>query len=365
MMSRTTHRSVTSGLIALGAGATLALAACGGGSGSDSVTLSYSSPLGEDAPQNVLVQRWADRIEDSTDGRLAVQSYYGGSLLTTEDSVPGAGDGRADLSMASPQYHPGELKISSVTELPFVTGNAEAITLAVRDAYEAEEAFRAEWHAMGVEVLLFLPTGANVIVTNEAMDDIDDMNGMSLRAVGRTAAALEAVGATPRSVPIHEAYEGLERGLFQGVSSISANVADQIGVLEAAPNVYDAGFGEYTIIVLVANKQWYDGLDDDLRSAIEDSSQAYYDEVAEVLGELEAELCDELRDQDVEFHAWSSEEAQRWDDAAGDSIREAWSGDVAQGGLDAESFLTDHLERVATYEADSSYEPLVSACAAR
>lgn len=364
---RTTRRVVTGASVAALA---LGLASCGsedaGGGSSGSAEIRYSSPLGESAPQNVLVKEWADQIEEGTDGQLTVKAFYDGSLLKTEDSIPGVGDGRADLSMGSPQYHPGELVISSVTELPFVTQNAEAQTLAIRDAYESEEAFRQEWNNMGVEVLLFVPTGANVIVTEKPMASVDDMDGLSIRAVGRTASALEAVGASPKSVPISEAYEGLERGLFDAISSLSVNVADQIGALDAAPHIYDAGFGEYTVIVITANKQWYDGLPEDQRAAIEDATESYYEGFADTLAATEEELCTKLLADGVEFTEWSEAEIERWDTEAGEQIRSQWASEV--GGsteIDADAFLEQHMQRVADYEAASDFEPMVPACAAQ
>jgi TRAP-type C4-dicarboxylate transport system substrate-binding protein len=347
------------------------MAACGSGAEGDSdsevsMELRFASPLSESAPQNILIQAWSDAIEEKTDGRISVKPFYDGSLIAAEDSLAGVADRRADLALGSAQYHPGELPLSSFTELPFVTRNSEAQAKAIHDAYESEEAFPAEYHAMNTEVMLFVPTGQNVVVTNKPMESIDDMDGLSMRAVGRTAAALEAVGASPKSVPIGEAYEGLERGLFDAVSSISAPIAASVGILDAAPHVYDAGFGEYTVSILVAGKEWYDDLSDDDRAAVEEATEEFYAEMGDTLSELESETCTQLLEDGVEFTVWPDTEVQRWDEAAGEDIRAQWTTDVSKAsGIDAAAFLEAHMERVGDYESESDYEPLVPACAAQ
>jgi TRAP-type mannitol/chloroaromatic compound transport system substrate-binding protein len=139
-----------------------------------------------------------------------------------------------------------------------------------------------------------------------------------------------------------------------------------VGILDAAPHVYDAGFGEYTVSILVAGKDWYDDLSDDDRAAVEEATEEFYAEMGDTLSELESETCTQLLEDGVEFTVWPDAEVQRWDEAAGKDIRAQWATDVSKAsGIDAAAFLEAHMERVGDYESESDYEPLVPACAAQ
>lgn len=358
-----------SGLLVGGVSALLIAATAGCGTGASdagadtSISLKYSSSLGPESPQGELITQWIDAVQEGSDGSIQIESFHSGALLNPTDALAGVGSGRADLAMTSPQYTPSELPLSTFTELPFVTTNSEAFVLAVRDAYESNEALRAEWNEQGVEVLLFVPAGANTLISKSEVDGPEDLNGLEVRAVGRTAGVLEGAGATTSAIPLPEVYESLERGVVQAVSSLGVEVGQDIGATDAAKNVYDPGLGEYTVIPVFVNKQWWDRQSDEVREAFTSAADEYYASLGENLTEIQDETCIELEDADLNLQVWSDGDKDQLFQDAGQVTWDEWTSERTSEAFDARAFLDEHVERVKGYEEQSTFEPTVEQCA--
>lgn len=358
--------------LAIGLISALGLAACssaasGAGATGDGaiqpLALDYSSSLGASSIQSELIGEWVDAVQSGSDDQIAITTYDSGSLLPPTDAVAGVADGRADIAMTSPQYTPGELPVSTFTELPFATVNSEAFVLAVRDAYEDEDsAFRAEWNAQGLEVMIFVPAGSNSIVSKSAVEDVADLDGLPVRAVGQTAAVLQKAGASPSAIPLPEVYESLERGLVDAVSSIAVEVAQDIGATETAGYVTDPGLGEYTVIPVFVNKTWWDALPDATRQLFEDANEAYYDGFADELSALQEETCSELDEAGVKASVWDEASVDELHELAGSELWSAWIKAHSTADFDADAFIEAYTERIEEYEADSSFLPTIAQC---
>lgn len=351
------------GLAAISA-VTLAACASGTASGesSDQYSLTYSSSLSPESQQNKLIDKWTEEVIANTGGAVEIDTTYSGALLDPTDALAGVANKRADMAMSSPQYTPGELPISSFTELPFVAENTEAFIHSVRDAYETDEAFRQEWHDQGVEVLLFVPAGTNSLVTKNPVETVDDLQGLQLRAVGETAAMFEEAGANTNAIPIPELYESLERGLVDGTSTLSVEIADDVGVVETASNIYELGLGEYTIIPVFVNKEWWDGLPEEIQGAFRDAADNYYDTFADDLTTMQEETCSSLTDLNAKFGIWDEGNRSALFELGGESRWNEWIENHTTDEFDAKQFFEEHRQRIAEYSEDSTYVSTAEQC---
>ena len=69
-------------------------------------------------------------------------------------------------------------------------------------------------------MLLFYSTGPQIISTvKKPVKTLEDLKGLKIRATGRPADILKAVGGTPVGVEMADMYDGLQRGVVDGVLS--------------------------------------------------------------------------------------------------------------------------------------------------
>lgn len=351
--------------------AALALTACSGGSsdggsGEETFDLKLASyqPPGAAEPEATL--QWADQVNQATDGRVSVEYMYQEALLPGAETLQGVGDGRADMGYVADAYYPGELPLTNISGIPFITSNAEAQGKAYAELYETNEDFKAEWDKQGVHVLMWAPVPPNTVALKEPAKDLADLEGRKIRQIGFSVEAFQAVGITPVSIGHSEVYEALQRGVIDGVSGGSLDILTDRDYQEIAPNFMDLRSGNYAATAVIINKDLWDGLPADVQDAMNEASDDYLEMYMGILMEHEDAACKKLLDANGTITILDQAEADEWSDEVSSSIKAAWADNVeASGsGADADAFYDEYIAAVEKYEADSSYEPALQRCAA-
>lgn len=180
-----------------------------------SLTLHHFLSPKSNAHQNMLVP-WVERVEAASDGRIDIEIF---PAMTLGGAPPQlfrqVADGVVDIVWTVNGYTPGLFPRSEVFELPTVfTNDAAATNLAIAEMYE-------EWLAPdydGVHLLFGHVHAGNALhtVDTEARSP-DDTAGLKLRVPGPTGnAVVEALGATPVTMPVPSLPQSLSTGVVDG-----------------------------------------------------------------------------------------------------------------------------------------------------
>ncbi|HRP98977.1 MAG TPA: TRAP transporter substrate-binding protein DctP [Terrimesophilobacter sp.] len=325
-------------------------------------TMRLTTFSGDNVPGAIANERWAELVEERSDGRLKVDFFYAGSLLSAQDTLAGVGDGRADAGWIAAPYYPADLPLSQVAGVPFVTSNPGAQTAAFADLYESNDAFRAEWDANNVTVLHFQPATEMVLGMRAPLDSIDDLQGVSIRSVGYASDALLAIGANPVAIGAADLYDSIERGVVEGYAGFAFDAITGFGLENIAPYTVSSGLGNYILLATVVNNDWWAALPDDLKQVVKEVDAEFNALSLDVLVEANAGYCDIMVAAGAEMSVLPDAEQERWRAAVGDSISEKF---LATAGSAASSFWDEYLASLRSYE--SQYEPLsgVAACMSR
>lgn len=344
--------------------------ACGGSTaaGEDQTfNLRFASYNVPDAAEAQTTAQWAKDVAEATDGRVEIEFFFQESLLTGVETLPGVADGRADLGFIADAYYPGELPLTTVVGIPFVTSNPEAQGRAFIDLYANNEALKAEWENQGVHVLTWAPVPSNIVAVKEPMDSLDDLAGRKIRGYGYVSQALEAADASAVGISQSEVYEALQRGVLDGTSGASLDIAVDRDYQEVAGHFVDVNSGNYAMTANVINRDVWESMPEDIQDAITEVSENYLEEYLARLGELEVAACDELLEAGGDITLLPESETQAWAEEVGPQIRDQWAEAVANsaGGVDADDFYEDYTSTLESYEADSDYESAMQRCAAQ
>lgn len=344
-----------------------ALAACGGvGSASGEYELRFASYNVPTAAESVTSKQWAADVEDATDGRVTVEFFYQETLLRGDDTLQGVADGRADMGYIADAYYPAELPLTNVAGVPFVTKNAEAQGRAFMELYENNEALRSEWQALGVHVLTWAPVPPNIVAMKEPVDSLGDLEGEKIRGYGYVSEALDIAGASAVGISQSEVYEGLQRGVLDGTSGASLDIAADRDYQEVAPHFVDVNYGNYAVTANVISLQTWESMPEDIQDAITEVSEKYLDTYLGNLAELEDAACDELLDAGGDVTLLDEADTEQWRDEAGAAIEETWADDVtAATEEDPDAFYEAYTDALERHESDSDYRPAIERCADR
>ncbi|MYD94157.1 MAG: TRAP transporter substrate-binding protein [Chloroflexi bacterium] len=321
------------------------------GSAAEPITLrlhTFNSPKA--IVNELFLEPWAREIAASSDGRVTIQVFPAMQLGGRPADLYGqARDGVVDLAWTLPGYSPGRFPLTEVFELPFVCSDAVATS-------QALTTFHRKWmrhEYRDTHPLVFHATAPGQIHTvDDQVRTLADMKGLEVRAASQTVAAmLEALGAVPVGMPVPQVYEALARGVVEG-AMVPWTIMRPFRLHEVTRHHTEVGLG-CTPFVLAMNRARYEGLPDDVRQLLDDSTGMA---LARRLGRIWQE--DEEAGREIARHRGHpivplpDVERARWR-AATAPVVDAWVQKVDAMGYDGRALLADARRLIARY-ADAS-----------
>jgi len=287
-----------------------------------------------------IIGPWCDILKEESAGRLICQIYpslqLGGTAATLVDQVE---NGVADIVWTSPGYSAGRFPRVEAMELPFVMPYGAVIgNPLVWKFYEeyAKEDFK------NYKVLaLHGDGGQDIHVRSKPVTSLEDFRGLKLRSSSRTTAkTLEALGATPVSMPPAQMTESISKGVLDG-ALVSWEVVPPTKLDEVTQHHSNFAKGlpalGYTILSVLMNQQRYDALPDDLKAILDKHSGMALVERFGREWDKYTDAAKEAVPSDKHFAVDDAEYA-RWQDAV-QSVAVDWVKDATERGLNGQELL--------------------------
>ncbi|MBK8907098.1 MAG: TRAP transporter substrate-binding protein [Rhodospirillales bacterium] len=302
--------------------------------------------------QTQLIEPWAKRVTEESDGRIKVQIFpsmqLGGKPPQLFDQVR---DGVVDVVWTLAGYTPGRFPKLEVLELPFVPGAARA-TSAAAHAYAMEY---AEDELSDVHpILVHVHAPGTLHMKKRPIRNTEDIKGAVIRVPNRPVnAALTELGASPIGMPVPQVPEALSRGVIDGaVLPFEVTRPLRIHELTDSHTEFGGDRGLYTAVFLyLMNKDTYEKLPDDLKQVIDDNAGIELAlKVGEAWDKAEEPGRKAAADLGHAFYVIDGAELDRWKAATKPAIDEwvkerAAAGDDGQALLDAAEALIDQYSR--------------------
>jgi TRAP-type C4-dicarboxylate transport system substrate-binding protein len=202
---------------ALCASLALGLAACKPAPEPGVTVLTYASQYAPTHPFSRADIEWMQWVEQRSRGRLRIQPYWSGSVLSSEHSMTEIRHGVVDIGLITPIYARGGAHLIRV-QAAFYAGlrTFEEQVWLYHCMQERDPQFAHE--LAGLEVLAV--QGGNlpgILTRNRPVRTLDDLQGLRLRAPAELLEVLRAFGADPVDMPMGEVYSALAKGVLDGV----------------------------------------------------------------------------------------------------------------------------------------------------
>jgi len=261
--------------------------------------------------QSKLLQEFGEELERRSDGRIKVQYFAGGSLLTGPNMFKGIESGIADIGYSHVYYTPGRMPVSEGIGLPLgmPTGWVGAHV-----AFDFFHKFQPKEFG-GVKVLAIHANAPSMVISTRPVAKLEDMKGLTIRAPGVPGEIIKALGGTPTPTPMMEVYDSIAKGVNEAVWG-PYEVLRTFRFAEVAKNVtvvwqIGASFPFY----LAMNKNSYNRLPADLKALVDVMSGEYQERYALMWNEIDLEGKKFALEKGVKFIELSDEEAARWQKA--------------------------------------------------
>ncbi len=257
-----------------------------------------------------LIQPWIKAIEEATDGQVKITSYPNQTLLNADSIYAGVVDGSADLGLSCFSYTRGRFPVLEAFELPGITYNNSKVASKV--AWEGIKELNPP-EIQDTKLMMVLTTGPGDLYTKDAVRNLEDLQGMEIRATGLSAKTLQALGAIPAAMPQSDAYEAITKGVVRGNLG-PVEVLKGWKQAEVTSYITETPFLYNTLFFITINLDKWNSLDPDIQEAIEAVNKEYFEAVAIGLWDKQNEdaLKYAIDEQGMEVIPLSQEEADKW-----------------------------------------------------
>lgn len=190
--------------------------------------------------------RWAELVQELSDGDLVPEVFTGTVLLAPRAALQGVQDNVVQVAHHAAIYTPSDLPVSNaVQELGFAYSDPVVAIFAVTDFSMNNEVQLEEWKDKNVVYLGAYATPAYVLMCSSPVRNLEEMRGKRIRTAGSAVSVwVEEAGGIPVNVPSSEMYTGLERGSLDCATNAASDLVDR-SLLEVAEHTTLLSTGMY------------------------------------------------------------------------------------------------------------------------
>ena len=297
--------------------------------------------------KNLLI--FQEELEKSTNGKVQIEIYWGGSLLKGKEILKGVEDGIADMGDVNPNYYPNQLPIGGVFNvLPRGPLNYLQQVEVYERTMEEIPAWKDEFLARNQIPLFCYTQDGKVISSIKPMKSLGDLKNRKMRAASRWLIEMMAgAGATPVSVPWADCFMALQTGMIDGVltnlsSTYSGKLYEPAKHILLVPELWSKPAFFHTINIGVWNN-----LSEEIQGQIMEAYVAtrarfdvlyYEDEVTAVNGMKEAGCT---------VNTMSKEDMEEWFTLpVVDEIQAKWVNEMKEQGMEDAQEILDKIKGI-------------------
>lgn len=299
---------------------------------------------------------WVMGFEEKSGGRLKMIYYDAGGVVPKTALMDGVASNAVQMGVAVMVAEPGRYPLTEVVSLPFIAPSSTICSLVTWHLYETFPEWRAQYPDEVKVLSNFVSASFQIHTIDKPIKKIEDLRGLKMFGINDWALkVLEKVGAVPIYSHMHDVYEGLDKGMADGVlcplAPIKAMKVSEVVKHHTIINLC------YDCFAIPMNASVFDGLPSDLQQLITDESGA---KIAEANGYAldEGALldCDVMKEQGATFYSLPEDEMAKFMELIM-PMREAWVAEMEAKGLPGRAVLEEALRYSDELVAQGKYIP--------
>jgi len=297
------------------------------------------------------VQQFEESFVPAVNARLAETGAYeidwvygwGGAIVGPKGELDAIESGLADIGVVQTVFHPDRLRVYDIAyATPFVTTDLDLITKTVNDLADQFEEMHYPWQDSGQVMLTSLAAVDNYqILLDGEYAGPESLQGKKLGGAGTNLRYIESVGATGVSSTLADFYNGVATGIFDGVI-VWATAAEAFKIYEAAPTYVKVDFGGVNSMALSVNESVWEGLPEEVQTALQDAAEVYRSDLANFAMSEAAQSIEDMVADGATVVEVSQQDRAQW--AAGlPDIASEWASEVEALGAPGGEILTAYI----------------------
>ena len=304
---------------------------------------------------NFFIPEVDKRLAESGNYVVDWQESYGGSIVKPKGVLDGVKLGLGDIGIVTTIFHNSKLPsqaISAVT--PFIAADSRAVAKAVDEIAKEFPTMQAEFAKQNQ---VYLATGVVLdtyqLFSKNPINNLSDVEGGKVAGAGMNLRYLEGIeGAAGVRGGLTDFYNMLQTGLVD-FAMLWPEAAKTFKIAEVAPYMLRADLGAVNSKTITVNKDYWDGLPDEVKGVLQEVAVNYRDHVAGIaMNRAEAS-----RNAYVESGGTIVEmdpaERERWANAM-PNIAQEWAAGLDDAGQAGTDMLSAYLGKL----KDAGFTPV-------
>jgi len=163
-----------------------------------------------------VLEEFCRELESRTAGRVKVDFFAGGSLVSPVATFDSLVSGVADIGYSHVYYTPGRMPVTEAVGLPLAYPSSWVSSQVMNDFYLQFKP--KEFDAVKVLWMNTSPPSA-IATSKKPVRKLEDLKGLTIRAPGMAGNVIKALGGTPAPTPMPEVYDAISKGVIDGEAS--------------------------------------------------------------------------------------------------------------------------------------------------
>ncbi len=320
-----------------------ALAGCGGDSdnGSNSnagneggnqevVKLKAGSTPNADHAYNVGLEKFAELINERSDGKIEIEIYPASQLGSERELVEGLQMGTVDITVVSSAPVSGFSDAFLVTDLPFMFKNRDH----AYDVLDGEigQGLLKELEGTGIKGLAIWENGYRNITNSVRPIEVPaDMEGIKIRTMENPIHmdSFSQIGADPTPMAFGELFTALQQGTVDAQENPLA-IIEVSKFYEVQDNLALTGHVYAAAPMLISQETW-DGLSAEDQEMFQKAADEARDFERQLLIDADAELLQKLKDEGMQV---TTPDKGPWQEAMA-PVYDKWADRIGQDLIDS------------------------------
>ena len=283
----------------------------------DKIILRLANPMATGDNVTVGLDKFKELVEKKSEGAIEIQHYPNAVLGSDRATTEQCQGGSIEMSSCSSPNMASFVPEMMAFDLPYITSPKYQQQLYdALDHGELGQYYKEQANKKGLEIIMFSEFGyRNFATADSELTNLGDLQNLKLRTTDSQVevAVAKALGATPMPIAWGETYTSLQQGSVDGEGntySLLYNAKHH----EALDYMIDSEHN-YSMHILVMNKDYYDALPVELQELLTQSALEATEYQREVTVEISANAEKEIANHGVEIYKLTDEEKQAFKDA--------------------------------------------------
>ena len=218
------------------------------------------------------METYAKDVETATQGRVKIQVFAVGELVSTTDTLKAVGSGTIDMGHACGNYYT-ELTIGNIEGgLPMSWASPQEAQM-IFDNLGLQKIIEKEYEKHGAHYLTSMWAVPFQILTKEPVHSLADLQKIKFRAVNPAAKVFKSLGVNTVSLPAEDLYLALSTGQIDGVIYGAAYEYTVNKFVEVAPYLVETPITNPFVDHVIINKELWDSMPADIQAVLKLASE--------------------------------------------------------------------------------------------